>query len=135
MAAAGVLLFLAMLVGTLLLILPVFLVITIWGIVIPVIAVERRGVFAAFDRSRQLVRGSGWRVLGVVVLLGMIFLLAGILLTRVIGQEVEGAAAKVLLGSLFSAVMGCLEAFVLGVLYYRLLDIERERAEPASVPQ
>src|SRR5438552_4856256 len=44
-------------VGFVLLIIPGLILLTIWSVVAPVTVVERPGVFAAFGRSRQLVRG------------------------------------------------------------------------------
>jgi hypothetical protein len=39
-----------------------------WLLVVPLIMLERLGVFAALDRSSELVRGHGWSVLGVIAL-------------------------------------------------------------------
>ncbi len=54
--------------GFLALIVPGLILITIWAVVAPSIVVEDKGVFEAFGRSRELVRGNGWRVFGTIVL-------------------------------------------------------------------
>ena len=63
---AGLLAGLGIALGFLLLIIPGLFLITIWAVVAPVIVVEKPGVFAAFGRSRELVRGHGWTVFGIV---------------------------------------------------------------------
>ena len=49
-----------------------------WAVIAPVIVVERRGVFDAFGRSRQLVRGNGWPVFGTVLVAFLIAAVASI---------------------------------------------------------
>ena len=53
--------------GLVLLIVPGVYLLTVWAVVAPVIVVERSGVFDGLGRSRQLVRGNGWPVLGAVL--------------------------------------------------------------------
>ena len=55
-------------IGFILLIIPGLFLIVIWSVVAPVVVLERPGVFAAFGRSRELVRGNGWNVFAVIVL-------------------------------------------------------------------
>jgi hypothetical protein len=66
----------------------------------PVVVLERRGPFAALGRSRALVRGSFWRVLGILLLAAVIttvvslilqtpFLVAGFLLGFALGDGAE----------------------------------------------
>ncbi len=53
--------------GLVLLIVPGLYLLTIWSMLIPVIVLERRKVGEAFTRSREIVRGNGWNVFGLVV--------------------------------------------------------------------
>jgi hypothetical protein len=55
-------------IGFVLVIVPGLWLMTIWAVVAPVTVLERPGVFAAFGRSRELVRGNGWGVFGVLVI-------------------------------------------------------------------
>ena len=49
---------------------------TIWAVIIPVIVLEGKSAGESFSRSRELVRGYGWGVLGVIVL--TVLLLIGV---------------------------------------------------------
>ncbi len=55
-------------IGFVLLIIPGLILMVIWAVVAPVTVLERPGVFAAFGRSRELVRGNGWNVFAVLLL-------------------------------------------------------------------
>ena len=48
-------------------IVPGLILITIWAVVAPSIVVEDKGVFEAFGRSRELVRGNGWKVFVAII--------------------------------------------------------------------
>lgn len=54
-------------IGLILLIVPGLFLLTIWSVTAPVVVLERTGVFDAFARSRELVRGNGWPVLAVIL--------------------------------------------------------------------
>ena len=54
--------------GLVLLIVPGLILLTWWIVIIPVIVLEERSAGEAFGRSRELVRGHGWNVFGVIVL-------------------------------------------------------------------
>ena len=66
---AGIVAGVAIGIGLLLLIVPGLILLTIWAVIVPVIVIERRGAFEAFGRSRELVRGHGWQVFSVIVVL------------------------------------------------------------------
>ena len=52
-------------IGFVFFIVPGLVLIVIWAVVAPVTVLERPGIFAAFGRSRELVRGNGWSVFAV----------------------------------------------------------------------
>lgn len=116
------------------LIVPGLYLMTIWAVILPVAVVERPGVFDAFGRSRGLVRGNGWKVLGVVLLLGLL-LVGSAALALLLHRQATGPVVGILFGSLVSAFVTSLEALVLGVLYFRLLDLERERPAESVLEQ
>jgi hypothetical protein len=55
-------------IGIALLLIPGLFLATIWAVSAPVVVLERRGVIAAFQRSHALVRGHGWQVFTVVLI-------------------------------------------------------------------
>ena len=65
---AGILGGLGIAVRFLLLIVPGLVLLTWWALLSPVIVLERKSVGEAFGRSRELVRGNGWTVFGVMLI-------------------------------------------------------------------
>jgi len=65
---AGVLAAIGIGIGLVLLIVPGLYLLTIWSMLIPVIVIERRSAGESFTRSREVVRGNGWNVLGLVII-------------------------------------------------------------------
>ena len=127
---AGVLAGLGIAVGFLLLIVPGLLLMTWWVLVIPVVALERTGAGAAFGRSRELVRGFGWNVFGVIVLTILLLLAFEIVLSIVLSplEDWLGAfVSNVVSGSLTSPFI----ALVWTLLYFRLRQAKSEAAAPS----
>ncbi len=109
--------------GLVALVVPGLFLMTIWAVIAPVIVIERSGVFDAFTRSRELVRGFGWPVLW-VVLIALLVSVAGALLFGLIAAGVaDGPLVRIVFSALASTVTAPVEALVAGVLYYRLLAL------------
>src|SRR5262249_32951162 len=70
----------AIAVGFFLLVVPGLFLLTIWSVIAPVIVVEHSGAVDAFGRSRELVKGNGWQVFGVIVVVFLITVIASIVL-------------------------------------------------------
>lgn len=131
---AGLLIGLGIVGGLLLLIVPGFYLLAIWAVVAPVIVIERRRVTEALGRSRQLVRGSGWPVLG-AVLVG--FLIAAVLtlgLVAIAKTIVDGEIVEVVFRALAQTVAAPIAALIASVLYFRLVEIQQKRPAPAPDP-
>ena len=73
---AGILAAIGITIGFILLIVPGLFLLTIWSMVIPVIVLERRSTGEAFTRSREVVRGHGWSVFGLVIVTFLIVAIA-----------------------------------------------------------
>ena len=54
---------------------------TIWALIIPVIVLEGKSAGESLGRSRELVKGHGWSVFGVIVITIVAAIIANILLT------------------------------------------------------
>src|SRR3954451_8600715 len=89
-AGASILAGIAIGIGLILLIAPGLYLLTIWCLIVPVIVLEGAGVGAAFGRSHELVRGHGWNVLGVIVLVFLLLLGVGIVLGLILAALPDG---------------------------------------------
>src|SRR5690349_6008086 len=78
LAAVSILFGIGLGIGFILLIIPGLILMVIWSVVAPVTVLERPGVFAAFGRSAELVRGNGWNVFAVIVLVFLAVAVIGI---------------------------------------------------------
>ncbi|HUB75209.1 MAG TPA: hypothetical protein VL979_14390 [Solirubrobacteraceae bacterium] len=114
----GVLVAIGVLVGLVALIVPGLIALTLWSVAAPVVVLERPGAIAALGRSRELVRGNGWQVFGVIVVLDVMVLVAVFLL------EAVAAAASSAAGLVVAVVLGVLSApipaLAAAVLYFEL---------------
>jgi hypothetical protein len=77
---AGIIAGIAILIGLILVIVPGLFLLTIWSLIIPVIVLEGRSAGESFGRSRELVRGSGWSVFGVIAISFGVLIVASIIL-------------------------------------------------------
>ncbi|MFN2555431.1 MAG: hypothetical protein ABR592_00930 [Nitriliruptorales bacterium] len=121
---ASILASLAIFVGLFLLLAPGLFLLTIWSVLVPVIVLENRSMMGAFGRSRELVRGWGWSVFGLIVLTYLILMVAGIvigLLTTPFGETAGSFLSNLISGT----VTGPFVAATWTLLYYRLSALER----------
>jgi hypothetical protein len=132
---AGVLAGLGVALGLLLLIVPGLVLLTWWSAIVPVIVLERVAAMESFGRSRELVRGYGWNVFGVIILTVLVLLLAVILLA-IVFAIVLGWLPDGLRGYVQSLTANTLTAPFLALawtlMYFRLRDLKRE-PEPAPL--
>jgi hypothetical protein len=126
---AGILLGLAIGLGFLFLVVPGLILMTIWLLVIPAIVLEDRGIGDAFGRSRELVRGHGWQVFGVIVLTVILFLGLGLLLA-VLLLPLEDWIADLVGDLVTNVLIGPYVAAVWTLVYYRLRGEEEPAVEP-----
>jgi hypothetical protein len=127
----GVLAGLGIAVGLLLLIVPGLLLLTWWVLLIPVIVLEQRSAGEAFGRSRELVRGYGWGVFGVIVLTILLLLGFSIVLSIVLSpfeEWIRSFLSSVISGTLTAPFI----AVTWTILYYRLRGAKE--APPAAEP-
>jgi hypothetical protein len=112
----GVLASLGIVLGLVLLVVPGLVLATRWALLAPVVVVERSGVPAAFRRSRDLVRGNGWRVFGIVFAYIVVQVLIEVASVAVSASAVAGSLAA-LLGSV---LVEPLYAVALATTFFRL---------------
>jgi hypothetical protein len=126
---AGVLASIGVTVGLVLLLVPGLVLLTWWAVLAPVIVIERRPALEAFGRSRELVRGNGWQVFGVVVIVFLIQVLASIVLGAVFSAATSdiGSALSVLVAG---ALIAPISAIAASLIY---LDLSAVAAEDRAV--
>jgi hypothetical protein len=78
---AGILAGLGIAVGFVLLIVPGLYLLTIWSVIVPSIVVEGKSAGESFGRSRELVRGYGWNVFGVIIITIAAVIVASLIVT------------------------------------------------------
>jgi uncharacterized membrane protein len=129
---AGLLAGLGIVLGLVLLIVPGLILMTWWALVIPVVVLEGSPAGAAFTRSRELVRGYGWNVFGVIVLAILVLLGFEIVLSIVLSPLdgwLQSLVSNIVSGTLTTPFI----ALVLTLLYFRLHQAKSQPADPAPV--
>jgi hypothetical protein len=105
-------------IGFVLFIIPGLILLVVWSVVAPVTVLERPGVFAAFGRSRELVRGNGWAVFGVIVLVGVTVL--AVSLAVGLASDALGSVGRALLQWVINAAIAPVSALSASVIYFSL---------------
>jgi len=129
---AGILAALGIAVGLVLLIVPGLIFLTWWCLIVPVIVLEGKAVGESFSRSRELVRGHGWTVFGVVLITAILTAIASGLIQGIF--SFLGSFLRYWIGgAIASAVVGPFFAVALTVMYFTLRGL-REGAEAPATP-
>jgi hypothetical protein len=129
-AAAGILAAIAIVIGLILIIIPGLFLLTIWSLIIPAIVIEKRGAIESFGRSRELVRGHGWTVFGVVLVTIAINIVAAIVLAIAfsglstdLGRYLANVISNTVIAPFVAATWTC--------MYFRLRALKEP---PETVP-
>jgi hypothetical protein len=131
-AAAGLLASLGILLGLILLIVPGLVLLTWWSLLIPVIVLERTDVLQSFGRSRELVRGHGWNVFGLIVLTVLILLGVSLVVAIVLfwlPDEIQSYVTDVVRNTLTAPFI----ALAWTLVYYRLREPQPAVEPPPAV--
>jgi hypothetical protein len=117
-------------IGFVLIVIPGLYLMTIWAVTAPVVVIERAGVLRAFSRSHELVRGNGWSVFAVILVvfvgLAIVSALAAIVTSGL------GDVGSAIVAWVVTAFTQPLSAVTAAVLYYALLERAGEPAVPAQ---
>ena len=129
---AGLLVGIGVAIGMFLLIVPGLVLLTWWVLVPAVVVVENSSPVAALGRSKELVRGYGWEVFGIIVLTFVLQIVVGFLLGLVIAPLDDAVAA--LISNLVSGiVIGPFVVVTWTLLYFRMVGAKSGSA-PATAP-
>jgi ABC-type multidrug transport system fused ATPase/permease subunit len=122
----GILAGIAIGIGFLLVVVPGLILLTIWAVIAPVIVVERSGVMDSFGRSRELVRGNGWQVFGVIFVVFLISAVVGAILGGIGAGISDSIGMRILFNLIGSTLTAPIAALAAATIYFRLLAIKGE---------
>jgi hypothetical protein len=147
LVVAGILAGLGIGIGLILLIVPGLFLLTIWAVIAPVIVIERRGAIESFGRSRALVRGNGWQVFGVIVVLFLLQFIVSSVIQALANSVSDSFGAYAIADLLVRLLVAPLSALAAAVLFFELKALHGEpvlgtgdggqvvpRREPAGGP-
>jgi ABC-type multidrug transport system fused ATPase/permease subunit len=123
---AGILAGLGIGIGLLLVIVPGLFLLTIWSVIAPVIVIERTGAIESFGRSRGLVRGNGWQVFGVIVVLFLLQFVVSAVIQAVANSVSDSFAAYAVGDLLVRLLVAPLSALAAAVLFFELKALHGE---------
>ena len=116
----------AIAIGFFLLVVPGLILLTIWAVIAPVIVVEHSGVMDSFGRSRELVRGNGWQVFGVIFVVFLISAVVGAIFGAIGAGISDSVGMRILFNLIASTVTAPIAALAAATIYFRLLTIKGE---------
>ena len=128
---AGILAALGIILGLALVIVPGLVLLTWWALIVPVIMLEGQSIGAAFGRSRELVRGNGWNMFGLIVLTILVLIGAGIVLAILLAillAPLDDSIQRYVADVISNSVTAPFVAAAFTLAYYRL------RGAPATTP-
>jgi hypothetical protein len=105
-------------IGFVLIIVPGLILLTIWSVAAPVVVLERPGGLRALSRSRELVRGNGWNVFAVILLMVILVAVVSGVIEAV--AESGGTAIGLIVRVVVSILAAPISALAAAVLYYEL---------------
>ncbi len=131
---SGILAGLGIAVGLVLLIVPGLVLLTWWCLIVPVIVLEGRQVGEAFTRSRELVRGHGWTVFGIVIVSVLAIAIASGLIQSIF--SFLGPFLRYWIGgTIASAIVDPFLAVALTLVYFHLRESPAAGAAVAAPAQ
>jgi hypothetical protein len=129
----GIVAAIGIVIGFVLIIVPGLILITIWSVAAPVVVLERpAGVFAALARSRELVRGNGWQVFGVIFVLFFLVIIVSSAIE--IGADSAGTGAGIVARVIVGILTGPISALAAAVLYFDLRGASGDGGAATAVP-
>jgi hypothetical protein len=124
-AVAGILGAIAITIGFVLVVVPGLYLLTIWSALIPVVVLEKLPALEAFGRSRELVRGYGWTVFGVIALTFLITIVFSIVVGIILAGFSNGVSHYVVSNTILAPFV----AATWTCMYFRLRQLKEPTAQ------
>jgi len=117
-------------IGFVLIIIPGLILLTFWSLGAPAIVAERVGVFEAFGRSWNMVRGNAWSVFGVLIVMLLIAIALSFVLVAIANPIGDGAilVANIIAGALTAPLF----ALAVSVMFFDLGGGRVRETSPAE---
>src|ERR1700733_13518726 len=119
-------------IGFVLIIVPGLILITIWSVAAPVVVLENPGVFASLRRSRELVRGNGWQVFGVIVVVYILVAVISFIIEAI--ADSAGSGVGIVVRVIVGVLTAPLTALASSVLYFELGGSSAKQVPNAGGP-
>ncbi len=119
--------------GFMLLIVPGLILVTMWAVATPACVVERLGPLRSMGRSRELTKGSRWKVFGIIILLGVVSSIIGGVLQGIVPPMAGNIVGLVGIW-IWNTLYGTFSGIIVAVMYHELraakdgVDIEQMAA-------
>ena len=115
--------------GFILFIIPGFIFLVMWTVVVPAEVVEKAGIFGSFGRSRQLTKGHRWSVFALliiyVILMGVVSAVAqGVTTPFLMSNDPGAAIGAALATAALQAVTSLFAAVGVTALYFELRRVK-----------
>ena len=123
---AGILAGVGIGIGLLLLIVPGLFLLTIWAVIAPVIVIERLGAIDSFGRSRELVRGHGWQVFSVIVVLFLVQFIITAVLNAIANSVSDSFVGYTISDLIVRVLVAPFTALAAAVLFFELKALRGE---------
>jgi hypothetical protein len=108
---------------------PAVMVVVVWVVAVPACVFEGLGPVASMFRSFDLTKGCRWKIFGIALLVGVLFL-AGLLIDHVV-DHVTPALAMVARVACFGGVMAVWNCTI--IMVYRGLRVAKEGVDVGQV--
>ena len=131
---AGFLAALGIVIGLVFIIVPGLVLLTWWCLIVPVIVLDGKSIGESFSASRELVRGHGWTVFGIIIVTWIVSAIASGIIQAIF--SFLGNFLRIWIGgSIASAIVGPFLAIALTLMYFKLREVRTGEAPEAAASQ